>query len=383
MAYGYMRTADDSLGRVADPLSSMRRLSIKAMVNQFFRTSPPSRLRTSTSIRRDVTPDAVVPLRAIWFSSGQWVHAPPTPFDANARYATECLPTSLALITWNVDFFMDEAPLRLTAALDYLQLYAFPEYEGWQPPPCLILLQEVERDAFPALLSHPWVQAWFMVVPGSPQEGWPQGGLHRYGTVTLIARSIILASSGYVHFTESRMGRNALVTDVLLGGTEPRARVMRVINTHLESLPQGARKRAAQFGVIARLLRSGGTEPVFAGGIVCGDMNAIVLSDAMLPEQNGLLDAWEVQRRRDRRNRRSRWVGLEGEDEDGEGVTWGYQPPCEFPPGRLDKILYTDSDAFEIKGIRRLGVELRMSTPEGRLDWVSDHYGLLCHVEVR
>jgi len=278
---------------------------------------------------------------------------------------------------------MYDAPMRLAAALDYLQLYAFPAYEGWQPPRCLILLQEVERDAFLALLAHPWVQAWFMVVPGSPQEGWPQGGSHRYGTVTLIARSVMLASSACVHFKESQMGRNALATDVLLGGAEPHARVLRVINTHLESLPAGARRRAAQLNVIARLLRSGGTEPAFVGGIVCGDMNAIALSDATLPEQNGLLDAWEEQRRRHRRHTWSRWVGLEGEDEVEEGMTWGYQPRCEFPPGRLDKILYTDSDAFEMKGIRRLGIELRVSTPDGRMDWVSDHYGLLCNVEAR
>ena len=364
----------------------MRRLSIKLVVNQFFRPSPPSRLRTSTLIRRDVFPDAIVPLQAVWFSSGQWVHAPRTPFDANARYAPGSLPTSVTLITWNVDFFMDEAPLRLTAALDYLQLYAFPEYEGWQPPPCLILLQEVEWDAFLALLAHPWVQAWFMVVPGSPHEGWPQGGRHRYGTVTLVARSIMLASSVCVHFKESRMGRNALVTDVLLGGAEPHARVLRVVNTHLESLPEGARRRAVQLGVIAQLVRPGGMEPQFAGGVVCGDMNAITLSDAMLPEQNGLLDAWEEQRRRHRRRsrRRSRWVvGSEGDEEDEEGVTWGYQPPCEFPPGRLDKILYTDGEAFEVKDVRRLGIDLKMSTPEGRTDWVSDHYGLLCHVETR
>ncbi len=186
---------------------------------------------------------------------------------------------------------MDSAPLHLAAALDYLQLHAFPAYEGWQPPPCLILLQEVERDAFLALLAHPWVQVWFMVVPGSPQEGWPQGGSHRYGTVMPIPWSVMLTSSVCVHFKE--MGRNALVTDVHLGGAEPHAHVLRVINTHLESLPEGVRRCAAQLDVIARLLRLGGTGPVFVGGIVGRDMNAIVLSDTMPPKQNGLLDAWE------------------------------------------------------------------------------------------
>lgn len=77
------------------------------------------------------------------------------------------------------------------------------------------------------------------------------------------------------------------------------------------------------------------------------------------------------------------WFEGEDRDEKEEGMTWGYQPPCEFPPGRLDKILYTEGDAFEMKGIRRLGIELRVSTPEGHMDWVSDHYGLICHVEAR
>ena len=222
-----------------------------------------------------------------------------------------------------------------------------------------------------------------MVVPGSPEEGWPQGAWYGYGTVTLVARSMMLTASVCIHFGGSEMGRNALVTDVLLAGAEPNARVMRIINTHLESLPAGAQRRVVQLGMIAQLLRWGGTESVVVGGIVCGDMNAIVPSDAMLPEQNGLLDAWEEQRRWDRR------VGSEGEDEDededgdGDGVTWGYQPRSEFPPGRLDKILYTDNDAFEVKDIRKLAIGLGTPTPEGRIDWVSDHYALLCQVEAR
>jgi len=321
--------------------------------------------------------DAVVPLPPIWFS-GQWVHAPQTRFDRNIQYAVGSLPGSLTLITWNVDAQQPYADQRLRAALDHLQFHAFPEFNGGQPPPCLILLQEIKRDAFPTLLAHPWVQAWFMIAPGSPEEGWPQGARYGYGTATLITRSLIFASSVCVHFGESEMGRNALVSDVLFGGAEPHARVLRIINTHLESLPAGAQRRALQLSFITQLLRWGGPESVVVGGIVCGDMNAIAPSDAMLPEQNELSDAWEEQRRRDRR------VELpEGEDEDEDGATWGYQPPCEFPPGRLDKILYTDNDAFEVKNIRKLAIGLQMPTPEGRVDWVSDHYALLCQVEAR
>ena len=75
----------------------------------------------------------------------------------------------------------------------------------------------------------------------------------------------------------------------------------RPVNTHLESLPVSAhwQRRAVQLGTIAHWLRwaGGGTGLVVVGGIVGGDMNAIVLSDGMsdgmLHEQNGLVDTWE------------------------------------------------------------------------------------------
>lgn len=159
------------------------------------------------------------------------------------------------------------------------------------------------------------------------------------------------------------MGRSALVTDITLGGgsaAENRGRILRVVNTHLESLLAGTPLRVAQMNVIGGMLKETGR---VVGGIVAGDMNAIAPSDATLAEQNGLLDAWEHGRR-------------EGEE---EGTTWGYQPRNRFPPGRLDKILYTESDAFEVKDVRRVAVGLKM--PGG--DWVSDHYGLACRVEIR
>jgi len=300
--------------------------------------------------------DTVVQLQAKQFSGkwlGQWIHAPQTPYDANIP---DDLPTSLTLVTWNVDF-------------------SKLNNEGGKPPPCLILLQEIHVEAFDTLITHPWVREWFMVVPGRPNEGWPQGAW--YGTVTLIARSVKLTASMCVHFGESWMHRNALVTDVLLGGgAEPGARILRVINTHLESLPEGTPRRVVQLKVIAELLEQGKTVSGGVGGIVGGDMNAIAPSDATLPEQNGLLDAWQEKRKRDGKE-------VEGDDNDEEGMTWGYQPPCQYPPGRLDKVLYTASDAFEVKDIRKMGVNARIPPAEDDSEWVSDHFGLLCQVEAR
>lgn len=296
-------------------------------------------------------PDPVVSIQAKRFSSGQWKYAPQAPHDNS-------LPTSLNLITWNIDFATPEAARRLTAALDYLQFNAFPEQRGGKPPHCLILLQEINIDAFDTLLAHPWVQEWFRVVPGSAEAGWPKGAW--YGTVTLVHAP--LAKSVCVHFEESWMQRNALVTDITVNGRN----VLRVVNTHLESLPMGTPLRVKQMGAIAGLLKEkAGT---LVGGIACGDMNAISPEDATLAEKNGLLDAWE-----------RGGGGSRREGDEAEGTTWGYQPRSQYPPGRLDKILYTESEAFEIRDVRRIAVDLKMSGG----DWVSDHYGLACRVEVK
>jgi tyrosyl-DNA phosphodiesterase 2 len=285
-------------------------------------------------------------IQAESISWGQWNDDPQSPYDNS-------LPTSLAIITWNVDFARPDADRRLTAALDHLQFFVFPGHSRSKPPHCVILLQEISINAFDTLLAHPWVREWFRVVPASAEDGWPRGVT--YGTVTLVHAP--LAYSACVLF-ESRMGRNALVTDISVGGDrgEHGGRILRVINTHLESLPQGTPLRVVQMGMIAGMLKE-------VGGIACGDMNAIAPSDATLPEQNGLSDAWELRR----------------DDEDEEGTTWGYQPRTRFPPGRLDKILYTEGDGFSIKDVRRVAVGLKM--PGG--GWVSDHYGLACLVEVK
>jgi tyrosyl-DNA phosphodiesterase 2 len=330
----------------------MTRLSIIQRANNLFHSSPPPRPHsTPTSVGRSMMTDAVVSTQAKRFSSGSgnWNFASQALYDNS-------LPTSLSIITWNIDFATPEAARRLTAALDYLRYHAFPEHQGGKPPHCLILLQEINIDAFNTLLAHPWVREWFRVVPASPEASWPRGAT--YGTVTLVHAP--LANSMCVHYEDSYMGRNALVTDIMVGGAADHhaPRILRVINTHLESLPMGTPMRITQMGVIATLLKEAG----ILGGIACGDMNAIAPSDATLPEQNGLSDAWEYRR--------------DGEE---DGTTWGYQPVSRYPPGRLDKILYTESDAFDVKDAQRIAVGLKM--PGG--EWISDHYGLACHVGIR
>ena len=70
-----------------------------------------------------------------------------------------------------------------------------------------------------------------------------------------------------------------------------------------------------------------------------------------------------------------------GDGEDEMGFTWGYQPPSEFPPNRLDKVLYTANETFRIERPRIMGVDVKTATAQEGL-WVSDHYGLETTVHI-
>lgn len=186
----------------------------------------------------------------------------------------------------------------------------------------------------------------------------------RYFTLTLMTRDIPIRSVRRVPFRMSRMQRDVLFVDIAREGG-----VLRVGNTHLESLPEpGVMLRPMQLGVIAGLLKEE------AVGVVAGDMNAICPEDDGIAEKVGLQDAWQTTR-------------VE-EAEDEVGNTWGYQPRCRFAPGRLDKILFTGNVRFD-EGVKRVGVGLEYEPPAGEeglgrdgKQWVSDHYGLMVKLGV-
>ncbi|KAI0058204.1 hypothetical protein BV25DRAFT_1830384 [Artomyces pyxidatus] len=153
------------------------------------------------------------------------------------------------------------------------------------------------------------------------------------------------------------MGRVALFTDVLVGGAGPRARVLRVANTHLESMPEGARSRRAQLAAVADYLNDEGV----VGGLVAGDMNSISEGDGRMVREFGLSDAWRYR-----------------EEADPIGATWGFQPPGDLPQGRLDKVLYVRRREYRIRRIGRIGVGLCLEDGQ----YVSDHVGLMCQINM-
>ncbi|PCH42421.1 hypothetical protein WOLCODRAFT_132379 [Wolfiporia cocos MD-104 SS10] len=267
-------------------------------------------------------------------------------------------PSTLRLVTWNIDFATREESERLLCILSYIRK-RYPVREQGPHIPLCILLQEFPVHLFPVLLAEKWVRTNFAVVPSGMHE-WPIGAT--YGNVTLVSISLPIVSAHSLLLANSRMHRTALTVDVALRHPcTGHALTLRVVNTHLESLLSGADARRSQLAAIADILRDRGVH----AGVVAGDMNAICDSDAAIPAQVGLVDTYR------------------GDRDDLNCFTWGYQPPTQFPPGRLDRVYYTPYHGqpttrwpLIIDAPRVIGAGL-MTT---RGSWVSDHSGVMTTV---
>ncbi|KAH9938708.1 Endonuclease/exonuclease/phosphatase [Fomitopsis serialis] len=266
-------------------------------------------------------------------------------------------PTSIRLVSWNVDFMAPNADARLRCALDHirsaLEGQAGGADAGESPVPCCILLQEIEGEAMSVLLKHRWVREHFIAIPTSANT-WPSP---RYGNVTLVSNTVPTVGAQSLVFGNSVMGRNAVFVDVQLAAPgDGTPALLRIANVHLESLPEGTSRRPAQLLATAELLRAPGVH----AGIVAGDMNPIDPRDATLPAEAELTDAYQ------------------GSEDDETSFTWGYQPRNRFPVCRMDKILHTGSSSLVVDPPSRIGVGLK--TAKGQ--WASDHYGLMTTVRL-
>ncbi|PIL35602.1 hypothetical protein GSI_02330 [Ganoderma sinense ZZ0214-1] len=283
--------------------------------------------------------DTVRDLRVKAFSSeeSRWT----TKYDAGAQPVPH-----LRIVSWNVDFMADDTAGRMSCILDHLKKAVL----GKHPHPAVVLLQELDAASFAALLAHRWVREHFAVTPPNTRR-WQ----HSYGLATLVSRAARVERSQMLQFHRTVMGRAALLVDVSFQAPESHGRyVVRIANTHLESLPIGERARPAQLGAIADLLR----EPGVHAGVVGGDMNMIGAADQFIHVAAGLHDA-----------------GADGPEAD----TWGYQPPSRFPPGRLDRIFYTPCADLVVEPVRVVGRGLK--TKRGQ--WASDHFGLQTTISLR
>ena len=263
--------------------------------------------------------------------------------------------SQVRIITWNVDFVSKYPEERLTACLRHIEEDVLQCKAGEAPEPCCILLQEVSDTVIPHLLRNTWVRKWFTVAPYSSIK-WPKDA--HYGNITLVSRSLTIAECHILHYGLTGMGRTSLCVKIRLNYPVPskETAIICVVNTHLESLPQGAVWRPHQLDRCSRFLKLRGV----TGGVVAGDMNTIMPEDEGIEKEVGLRDAWR-----------------RGSAENGK--TWGYQGQNEekFPCGRLDKILYLPWRGYKVDEPRRIGVGVKIKGPSsGETLWASDHYGL-------
>ncbi|EJF64972.1 hypothetical protein DICSQDRAFT_153137 [Dichomitus squalens LYAD-421 SS1] len=253
------------------------------------------------------------------------------------------------IVSWNVDFMAPDTAGRVACILDHLRKAVLTD----EPQATVILLQELDEASFAKILENSWVRKYFAVTPPTTRR-WQAS----YGLATLVSRPAWIANAQMLQFSHTTMGRAALLVDVSLYPPSdwPNGpnHVIRIANTHLESLPMGERARPLQLQAIADMLRAPG---VFAG-VVGGDMNMIGPADQRIHIAAGLRDA-----------------GSDGP----ESLTWGFQPPSRFPPGRLDRIFYTPSPDFIVKPVKVIGRGLK--TKRGQ--WASDHHGLLTRICLR
>ena len=274
---------------------------------------------------------------------------------AGSPSVSDTPPTELQLITWNIDAGSDLVRRRFIQAIQYLRKKVFGDS---LTPPCCILLQEVHEDVLPALLQSDWIRQSFLVTPITTDD-W----ITPYGVVTLISQCVPVTTVFSIELPMTTVGRQALFVDVHLSAPPPqtenqkrdaRIRTVRIANTHLEPEPSGSRLRPRQLKQIARMLNVPNLDACLCAGSMC----SVRESDKTAPAEAGFADAWKGRKR--------------------DSMTWGYQPPTEQPPSRLDKILYFPTERVEVVSLTRIGHRTRMMSG----GYLSDHCGLSAMVKI-
>jgi tyrosyl-DNA phosphodiesterase 2 len=317
-------------------------------------------------------------------SGSQW--EPVSADEPTAAPSSEAPPTKITLITWNIDMLIPAAEARMAAALAHLEslVAAAPADE-----PCVIFLQEMLASDMAQIAAAPWVRARFLA-SDVDRANWLSP---LYGTATLVDRRLRVARIFRVRYV-SRWERDALFVDVAVkaprgaaaggssgggGGDDDDGGapvLLRLCNTHLESLVANPPVRPMQLKAAAPYMHDAAVH----GALLAGDLNAIQPFDRTLHSENGLEDAY---------------LALGGQEDSEDGYTWGYQCPQwmrdKFGRSRLDKVLFCGK--VKPLSLEKIGVGVRMTEKvaddvmeelikKGGGDWVTDHYGLLCRVQM-
>lgn len=278
--------------------------------------------------------------------------------------------TKVQLISWNIDILTPFGPERMSAALKYLEKLISSSAPDI---PVVVFLQEMSPSDLQLIRDTAWVQRRFLLTE-LDATNWLSG---MYGTQMLVDRRLKVEGVFRVPWV-SRFERDGLFVDLCLrndGGEEGASAhkvednnaVLRLCNTHLESLVAKPPVRPLQLSAAAKYLQ----EEDVKVALLAGDLNAIEPFDRTSHTDNGLEDAYLI---------------FGGKEDSDEGYTWGIQVPQwlkdQFGPSRMDKILYRGEvkpQAFERVGIDvKVDESVREEVKEkGAEEWVTDHYGVM------
>lgn len=235
----------------------------------------------------------------------------------------------------------------------------------------VMFLQECTPDDLATISSCLWVREKF-IIADLDSTYWATA---HYGTTMLLDARLPIASLFRVHYTQTRMDRDALFVDIALG-SDSEEKPVRLCNSHLESLAMDPPLRPAQMQVIARYLHA---QEVHAG-VTTGDFNAIQPFDRTLHADNKLKDAY---------------LELGGKEDSDEGFTWGQQAPTKFREqfgcSRMNKVYFCGD--IKLREFKRFGYDIQLPEAEVKQreeivalgfdkPWITDHLGISAVLEI-
>ena len=291
--------------------------------------------------------------------------------DSITPDASDSPISSLAVVSWNIDFMAPESSARMESALNYLErlISTIPASSA-----IVILLQEMMEETYrispesakdlSQIAQAPWVQARFNV---TDLDGRTWGA--SYGQVTLIDRRLTIEQVSRLHLV-SEYRRDALLVDIRLAPWEldgqEYARTLRLCNVHLDSL--AGPMRPIQWAGIAKHLQNLSVN--ITASILAGDCNANRPRDRTEPQDNEFTDSY---------------LELGGVEGDEVGCTWGFQSRNweRFGRSRLDKQVYWGD--VKVVSLERMGMGVEVEDEPARrallrqeyMTFVTDHYGLI------
>jgi tyrosyl-DNA phosphodiesterase 2 len=280
----------------------------------------------------------------------------------------------IAVYSWNIDFMLPHAESRMNAALKHLEELS-RQHRLEEHTAVIANLQECVPSDLNTIGEKEWIREGFYRTD-IDTSAWSSGA---YGTTTLIDRRFDISSCFRVHYSATKMERDALFVDVSLPSD---GKKLRFCNTHLESLALEPPLRPAQMRLIASHMHA---EDV-TDAVVTGDFNAIQPFDRTLHAENNLKDAY---------------LELGGEEGDGRGddtggYTWGQQALPElrklYGCSRMDKMFFR-GDSLQLRQFERFGndVEPDREDEDARKEilsigferpWITDHLGVKALFEV-